>query len=61
MVSEDSAKELICKSLCELERHKWYISENFGKDVGGNLAAMDFLLNHYERWIDSVMANYNHN
>jgi hypothetical protein len=61
MVSDDKGCDIICQALVEIERHKWLVSERFGKDIGGNLAAMDFLLNHYDRWLEQSMQRLNKN
>jgi hypothetical protein len=61
MVTDDKNEVIICQALAEIERHKWLVSERIGKDIGGNLAAMDFLLNHYERWLDHSLHGFSRN
>ena len=34
----------------EIERHKWLESEKAGRDIGGNMAALDWITRHYEGW-----------
>jgi len=58
---EEKSCSIISQTIAEIERHKWFISERMGTDVGGNLAAMDFLLNHYERWLDQSQGRYSSN
>lgn len=36
--------------LCEIERHKYYMSLKRGEDVGFETAAKDWLANHAQRW-----------
>lgn len=44
-VSRDEARFLQER----INDHKWYVSEKLGRDVGLNVAAIDFLENIYER------------
>ena len=43
------------RRLCErISDHKWYISEKLGRDVGLNVAAIDYLENIYQSRRESV-------
>ncbi len=34
----------------EILRHKWFESEKLGRDVGIDVAVIDWKLKHYARW-----------
>ena len=36
--------------LHEIEKHKWFESEKSGRDIGGNLAALDWMLKYRKIW-----------
>jgi hypothetical protein len=43
LVKETEAAEVLTKA----ETHKWYLSENLGRDVGMRVAVLDFYENYY--------------
>lgn len=45
LVKETEAVEVLAKA----EAHKWYLSENLGRDVGMRVAVLDFYENYYGR------------
>ncbi len=37
----------------EVMKHKWYLSENAGDDVGFDAALIDWVIQHREKWIQT--------
>jgi hypothetical protein len=61
MVSEENMETLILQAITEIERHKWLESEKQGQDIGGNPAALDFLVKHYETWLKERLGSFKQN
>ena len=49
-LTEREFRKRVDEIVDEISRHKWLESEKAGWDIGGNRAARDWMVQHYEFW-----------
>jgi len=49
-MTEVELKDCVSELILEVEKHKWFISEKSGEDVGWKPAAQDWVERHFDKW-----------